>query len=129
MAVYDGHHGHFAADMASTELHHALLMELVKFDPSTKITDSEESVSENDSRAQSGRYSSVSMRSRESTVMLEQIIKNAREDEIKMKQSKNAKNLTVQNDTMPPSDENEKKTKTGKNPFHGENGLCFQEST
>ena len=35
-ALYDGHHGTFAAEMAAQELHHALLLEMEKFDPRTK---------------------------------------------------------------------------------------------
>ena len=118
LAIYDGHHGHFAADMAATELHHALVMELEKFDPHTKVTDNEEDVCEKDSRAQSGKDSSVSMRSRESTMMLEEIIKTAREDELKGKKTKNAKNLTVQNDND--------KTKRGKDPFHDHMATAFK---
>jgi len=37
-ALYDGHRGTFAADMASEELHRALLLEMSKFDPRTKCT-------------------------------------------------------------------------------------------
>ena len=37
-AIYDGHHGRFAAEVAANELHHALLMEMEKFDPRTKCT-------------------------------------------------------------------------------------------
>lgn len=37
-AIYDGHHGQFAAEVAANELHHALLMEMEKFDPRTKCT-------------------------------------------------------------------------------------------
>lgn len=38
MAVFDGHHGRFAADVAAAELHHMLLNEMKKFDPKTKTT-------------------------------------------------------------------------------------------
>ena len=37
-AVFDGHHGRFAAEVAATELHHAMLLEMEKFDPRTKCT-------------------------------------------------------------------------------------------
>lgn len=36
--IYDGHHGRFAAEIAANELHHALLIEMEKFDPKTKCT-------------------------------------------------------------------------------------------
>lgn len=38
MAIFDGHHGRFAADVAAAELHHMLLNEMKKFDPKTIST-------------------------------------------------------------------------------------------
>jgi hypothetical protein len=38
MAVFDGHHGRFAADVSASELHHMLLSEMKKFDPKTVST-------------------------------------------------------------------------------------------
>lgn len=37
-AIYDGHNGRFAADMAANDLHHHLLQEMSQFDPLTKCT-------------------------------------------------------------------------------------------
>ena len=93
LAVYDGHHGHFAADMAATEFHHALLLEMQKFDLRTKINVAKDEIVTRDieSRAHSSRNSTTSMYSRESTVMLEQIVKTAREDELKTRQVKDDK--------------------------------------
>ncbi|XP_021354131.1 protein phosphatase 2C-like domain-containing protein 1 isoform X2 [Mizuhopecten yessoensis] len=36
LALFDGHHGRFAAEIAAAELHHLLLYEMAKFDPRTK---------------------------------------------------------------------------------------------
>ena len=36
--MYDGHNGHYAAEIAARELHHALLDSMSKFDPHTKCT-------------------------------------------------------------------------------------------
>ena len=36
--MYDGHNGHFAAEIAAREFHHALLDSMAKFDPHTKCT-------------------------------------------------------------------------------------------
>ncbi|KAL3855116.1 hypothetical protein ACJMK2_014345 [Sinanodonta woodiana] len=38
LALFDGHQGRFAADVAASELHRLLLNELAKFDPKTKST-------------------------------------------------------------------------------------------
>ncbi|XP_022098391.1 protein phosphatase 2C-like domain-containing protein 1 [Acanthaster planci] len=37
-AIYDGHNGRFAADIAANDLHHFLLREMTKFDPATACT-------------------------------------------------------------------------------------------
>lgn len=37
-AIYDGHHGKYASEVAANVLHHALLVEMEKFDPKTKCT-------------------------------------------------------------------------------------------
>ena len=44
LAVYDGHHGRWAAEMAATEFHHAMLMEMEKFDSNTQVTTTHEQV-------------------------------------------------------------------------------------
>ncbi|XP_067687569.1 protein phosphatase 2C-like domain-containing protein 1 [Haliotis asinina] len=38
LALFDGHHGRFAAEVAASELHRLLLNEMAKFDPKTKST-------------------------------------------------------------------------------------------
>lgn len=38
MAVFNGYHGNYAAQLAADELHHALLCELQRFDPLTACT-------------------------------------------------------------------------------------------
>ncbi len=48
LALFDGHHGRFAAEIAAAELHRLLLNEMAKFDAKTKSTSAHNQVEEND---------------------------------------------------------------------------------
>lgn len=94
--IYDGHHGTFAAEMAATELHHALLMEMVKFDPRTKCTCSFNAADnklntaycEIHSRAES-KLSETGVIHEESTAMIQKIIQES-EEKLQEWQSRNS---------------------------------------
>ena len=119
--------------MAATEFHHALLLEMQKFDLRTKINVAKDEIDIRDieSRAHSSRNSTTSMYSRESTVMLEQIVKTAREDELKTRQVKDDKILTVNNNrpvSKKKEEYNEKRSKREKNPFQEEISFAFKKA-
>ncbi|KAJ8319965.1 hypothetical protein KUTeg_001552 [Tegillarca granosa] len=48
VAVFDGHHGRFAAEMAASKLHYLLLNEMKKFDPKVISTDAHNLVDSHD---------------------------------------------------------------------------------
>ena len=111
-AVYDGHHGHFAADIAATEFHNALLMEMQKFDPATqKGTEVELDKHDSYSRVLSSKHSATSMQSRESSIMLEQIVNSAREDQLKTELVNDDKVLTAKNNQSASRKKDEKSKK------------------
>ena len=85
LGLYDGHHGRFAAEVAASELHHALLLEMEKFDPQTKCTCAHNMVDEYDlseyevhSRGPS-QASETALMFSESAALIQKIIQDCEE--------------------------------------------------
>lgn len=105
--IYDGHHGRFAAEVSASELHHALLLEMEKFDPRTKCTCAHNMADEYDlteydihSRAPT-RASDTGLMFEESTTLIQKIVQDC---------EKNLKDL----DTQAKPDSAKKRDKSNK---------------